>query len=549
MISVKHKSSASQKGEVFSHQNRTKQPICHHKSLIFSGTRIGIHNYKAAKLTTKIKIKTRKTISNYFVRVGSGNLGILSTILLSRNKLSDAKPTTNNIHKHANTINQLNAQNISEVSTAAKENKSAKITTKAIHTKLTTMSMSLTDSLNETMLSTTNIMDVRNSTEYFQNKTKLIAERFYFYSKNNQEKGTLIDSADLVVARDVIHDPRPVINGTLYVGAETGISLPVNPEKIIDEFGEFKIGYDLSGPYSSEKWTYTLFDEKRAKLKGLVKNESIYRDYTVTVEDGTQRKVSLILKGNNNPPTITGTDTGTVIKGDYKRVYYGFNPSSYSDELYANGKLNINDPDVDESSFKTTFIAGKLGTLQVVSNGYWSYIGHNERLDIQALKGNESLTETFTIGTVDGTPHNITITIQGKNSLDRDVLNPKRLNKVDSQIPTTENNLPEIPATQNNLPDVFPLDTPAIIAGSIILGAGLVSLALHIYRYINIQNQRGTFNINAPQGVDSNSKFSSRKSIIKNQLTKKTNTEQIEMVDINREAHKLLHCQKNKLTT
>ncbi|WP_337908704.1 VCBS domain-containing protein, partial [Vibrio cholerae] len=68
----------------------------------------------------------------------------------------------------------------------------------------------------------------------------------------------------------------------------------------------------------------------------------------------------------------------------------------------------------DEVAFKTdptsiTASDGALGSLSITADGTWTYNVDNSK--VQYLGKNETKQETFTVQSVDGTPHTVTITI------------------------------------------------------------------------------------------------------------------------------------------
>ena len=86
------------------------------------------------------------------------------------------------------------------------------------------------------------------------------------------------------------------------------------------------------------------------------------------------------------------------------------------DKLTANGKLDVVDPDKGEAVFKPqTDIAGTYGKFSIDANGNWKYELNNSDPKVQALGAKDSLSETITVTTADGTTGTITITINGTN--------------------------------------------------------------------------------------------------------------------------------------
>ncbi|UUM31886.1 VCBS domain-containing protein [Vibrio japonicus] len=55
------------------------------------------------------------------------------------------------------------------------------------------------------------------------------------------------------------------------------------------------------------------------------------------------------------------------------------------------------------------------GTFRVDANGKWTYVLDNGNETVDALNVDETLTETFTVKSEDGTEQVVTITIHGAN--------------------------------------------------------------------------------------------------------------------------------------
>ncbi|PZP26644.1 retention module-containing protein [Pseudomonas kuykendallii] len=155
-------------------------------------------------------------------------------------------------------------------------------------------------------------------------------------------------------------------------------------------------------------WTYSVANADVQYLKaGEVKTET----FTVRSADGTPHDIVVTITGTNDGATIAGDDRGAVTED-------ASNPT-----LTDTGTLTITDPDTGldgsgEASFQTTGITasnGALGSLSITAAGVWTYSVANA--DVQYLKAGEVKTETFTVLSADGTPHDVVVTITGTNDL------------------------------------------------------------------------------------------------------------------------------------
>ncbi|GAB1847191.1 hypothetical protein MyNCGM683_20350, partial [Achromobacter xylosoxidans] len=167
------------------------------------------------------------------------------------------------------------------------------------------------------------------------------------------------------------------------------------------QYGTFTV--DQNG-----KWTYVL-DNDSAKVQALTEGQKVTDTITVTVDDGhggtATQVITVDITGTNDAAVITpskpGDDKGTVQEDT---------------TLTANGKLDIVDKDAGQASFKPqTDFQGQYGTFSIDANGNWSFKLDNDAKAIQQLGAKESLTETFTVTSADGTTGKVIITINGTN--------------------------------------------------------------------------------------------------------------------------------------
>ncbi|MBQ4716213.1 retention module-containing protein [Aeromonas hydrophila] len=149
-------------------------------------------------------------------------------------------------------------------------------------------------------------------------------------------------------------------------------------------------------------WTYNV---DNSKVQYLGEGETKVESFTVASVDGTEHTVTITITGVNDAAVITGTDTGGVVEDET-------NPT-----LTETGTLSVTDVDgADEAKFLAgngTPSAGALGSLTIDADGNWTYNVANG--DVQYLGEGETKVETFTVASVDGTTHTVTITITGVN--------------------------------------------------------------------------------------------------------------------------------------
>ena len=121
--------------------------------------------------------------------------------------------------------------------------------------------------------------------------------------------------------------------------------------------------------------------------------------------------------------TDTGTVNGTVTAVPDMAVITGDATGAVTEDIAVTGmgtltdtgNLTVIDPDAGEDRFIAETLTGSLGTLTIDAAGTWTYAADNSQSAIQQLGATDSLTETFTVRTQDGTTQIVTITINGAN--------------------------------------------------------------------------------------------------------------------------------------
>ncbi|MFA0083836.1 VCBS domain-containing protein, partial [Vibrio breoganii] len=162
--------------------------------------------------------------------------------------------------------------------------------------------------------------------------------------------------------------------------------------------------------------------------------------FTYDIKDAhggsVQATASSTLAATADAATISGVDTGDVHEGHTFTAPDGSMTGGYvddrspdhmhgnigklwNDEIHTDGHLSIVDADAGESYAQTGVYYGSHGRVILQTNGDWSYfasIGQDATgRAIDHLGKGESLTDTVTVKSADGTTHDIVITIHGDN--------------------------------------------------------------------------------------------------------------------------------------
>jgi VCBS repeat-containing protein len=151
---------------------------------------------------------------------------------------------------------------------------------------------------------------------------------------------------------------------------------------------------------SNGSYTYSVAN---SAVQYLGASDSKVDTFTVTSFDGTSKQVSFTIHGTNDAAQI-GAPTVADVTED-----------ATTPNLVATGSISISDPDVGQSSFKTTVsgVNSPLGTLALAANGAYTYTVANSA--VQYLGANDSKVDTFTVTSFDGTTKQVSFTIHGTN--------------------------------------------------------------------------------------------------------------------------------------
>ena len=149
-------------------------------------------------------------------------------------------------------------------------------------------------------------------------------------------------------------------------------------------------------------WAYIAYNSRSA-IQALGNGETVEDTFTVSANDGTTQVVTVTISGQNDVAVIDGNTTGNVLE-------------DAGSLLNASGALTISDLDNGQEIFiaqTDTPGASGLGTFNLTVNGAWSYTADNTQAVIQALGEGDSVEDTFTTVSADGTTQVVTITITG----------------------------------------------------------------------------------------------------------------------------------------
>jgi VCBS repeat-containing protein len=126
--------------------------------------------------------------------------------------------------------------------------------------------------------------------------------------------------------------------------------------------------------------------------------------YKVTDDGGADSNTATFnftVVGANDPAKITGDFTGDVTEDS---------------GVKATGQIFVDDPDDGESAIPGHTYVGTYGSLVLGTDGKWAYTLDDANLAVDKLTAKDSLTDTITVSSQDGTAsQDIVITIHGHN--------------------------------------------------------------------------------------------------------------------------------------
>jgi VCBS repeat-containing protein len=159
---------------------------------------------------------------------------------------------------------------------------------------------------------------------------------------------------------------------------------------------------------ASPLWNYTV-NEGNANVQALNVNQTLVDTFSISAVDGTTQAVTITINGANDAASITNALTAAVGSvTEAGGLNNGTAGTTASNNLNATDVDNITDLWTVVSSGTTTY-----GTYSITSAGVWNYAANNGNSTVQGLNVGNSLSDTFTVTTIDGTSQTVIVTING----------------------------------------------------------------------------------------------------------------------------------------
>jgi VCBS repeat-containing protein len=150
-------------------------------------------------------------------------------------------------------------------------------------------------------------------------------------------------------------------------------------------------------------WTFTL-DNGNSAVDALNVGSSFVDTFSVQTFDGTSQTVSVTIQGENDPAVIGGIKTGSIDESGIVVV-----------SSTITGTLTATDVDSATNWSDAGSGSSSYGSYAITSAGLWTYTLNNSNSAVNSLNAGQTITDTFTVKTADGTTQAVAITINGKN--------------------------------------------------------------------------------------------------------------------------------------
>ncbi|SHK52040.1 VCBS repeat-containing protein [Shimia gijangensis] len=206
------------------------------------------------------------------------------------------------------------------------------------------------------------------------------------------------DKPILSAATASVKEDGPAVSGTLTAtDTDTG-------DRLTYSAGYIPPGFDL---HADGSWSFT---PPTGTYDYLAAGQT--QDLIIPV---TVRDIHGLSNGKNLTITIVGTNDAAIIKGpSVSQVTEDQNV--VAGHLAAGGQLAISDLDAGQDHFQAQTLTGANGgQFTVDATGRWTYELDNALPNVQGLRSSDHLVDSLVVHSADGTPHSISVTINGSD--------------------------------------------------------------------------------------------------------------------------------------
>jgi VCBS repeat-containing protein len=214
------------------------------------------------------------------------------------------------------------------------------------------------------------------------------------------------DTHGYVVEAGGVHNANPGVPTATGLLTDTDVDNPPNTFMAVTSPQMSDHGYGSFSITTDGHWTYTL-DNANHAVQALNVGQTLIDDFVVKTADGTAQTVTITIEGSNDTAVICGDTHGRVVE-----------PSKSCDPPpSASGTLTDKDVDNPDNTFTAVTSPQAsdhgYGSFTMTASGTWTYTLNEANPAVKALNACDTLTDTFTVATIDGTAQTVTVTIQG----------------------------------------------------------------------------------------------------------------------------------------
>ena len=205
------------------------------------------------------------------------------------------------------------------------------------------------------------------------------------------------------------NEGTPSVSGSLTVAdVDNGeaVFAPVDASALATTFGTFTFD-SATGDYN-----FTLDQVAADSL-----NDGDVETAVLTVsslDDTATQDITITINGTNDAAVIAGDTTNTVIEAGDSDIADG-EPQEEVGNSPISGTLTSDDVDNDNNVFIADGGDATYGSFTIDEAGGYTYTLNNGNIFVNALQVGDTLTDTFTVQSEDGTSQDVTITIEGTN--------------------------------------------------------------------------------------------------------------------------------------
>lgn len=188
-----------------------------------------------------------------------------------------------------------------------------------------------------------------------------------------------------------------VVTGDLNA---TGLAGPDDSWTVVGTATASDSGFGTFTINATGVWAYTL-DNTNPTVDALNIGGNLTDTFTVTTAEGDPQTVTITINGVNDTASINGLTSENILEGD----------------VDVTGDLDSTDVDNPDDAWIVVGVAtasdSGFGTFVIDATGNWTYTLDNANPSVIDLNGGDTLPDSFTVQTVDGTSQTVSITIDG----------------------------------------------------------------------------------------------------------------------------------------